>query len=109
MTVVGTRPEIIRLSRVIASLDQYCDHVLVHTDREHVQNLASVTALQEALLVALRHQIDSNHVNNSGQLFARLLMTMTQLRELSTEHKKLLNVIKGLPAKSHDEIFGLIE
>ena len=86
-----------------------CDHVLVHTDREHVQNLASVTALQEALLVALRHQIDSNHVNNSGQLFARLLMTMTQLRELSTEHKKLLNVIKGLPAKSHDEIFGLIE
>jgi UDP-N-acetylglucosamine 2-epimerase len=31
MTIVGTRPEIIRLSRVIDKLDRYCDHVLVHT------------------------------------------------------------------------------
>lgn len=31
MTVVGTRPEIIRLSRVLAKLDEYCDHVFVHT------------------------------------------------------------------------------
>ena len=31
MTVVGTRPEIIRLSRIISKLDDYCDHILVHT------------------------------------------------------------------------------
>lgn len=31
MTVVGTRPEIIRLARVIATLDRHFDHVLVHT------------------------------------------------------------------------------
>ncbi|MEF3082528.1 UDP-N-acetylglucosamine 2-epimerase (non-hydrolyzing) [Luteimonas sp. SMYT11W] len=31
MTIVGTRPEIIRLSRVIDKLDAHCDHVLVHT------------------------------------------------------------------------------
>jgi UDP-N-acetyl-L-fucosamine synthase len=31
MTVVGTRPEVIRLARVIAKLDQYTDHTLVHT------------------------------------------------------------------------------
>ena len=31
MTVLGTRPEIIRLSRVIPRLDAACDHVLVHT------------------------------------------------------------------------------
>lgn len=31
MTVVGTRPEVIRLSRVIAKLDEHCDHVIVHT------------------------------------------------------------------------------
>jgi UDP-N-acetyl-L-fucosamine synthase len=35
MTVVGTRPEIIRLSRVIAKLDQYVDHVLVHTGQNY--------------------------------------------------------------------------
>jgi UDP-N-acetylglucosamine 2-epimerase (non-hydrolysing) len=31
MTILGTRPEIIRLSRVMARLDRYADHVLVHT------------------------------------------------------------------------------
>ena len=31
MTILGTRPEIIRLSRVIARLDDFTDHVIVHT------------------------------------------------------------------------------
>lgn len=31
MTIVGTRPEIIRLSRIIAKLDESCEHTLVHT------------------------------------------------------------------------------
>ncbi len=31
MSVVGTRPEIIRLSHVLAALDEYYEHVLVHT------------------------------------------------------------------------------
>src|SRR5512139_3277408 len=31
MTILGTRPEIIKLSRVIAELDRHADHVLVHT------------------------------------------------------------------------------
>jgi UDP-N-acetylglucosamine 2-epimerase len=35
MTVVGTRPEIIRLSRVLAALDKYVDHVLVHTGQNY--------------------------------------------------------------------------
>ena len=33
MTVVGTRPEIIRLSRIIPKLDQFFDHTLVHTSQ----------------------------------------------------------------------------
>jgi UDP-N-acetyl-L-fucosamine synthase len=35
MTVVGTRPEIIRLSRVLAKLDEHCEHVLVHTGQNY--------------------------------------------------------------------------
>jgi len=31
MTIIGTRPEIIKLSQVINKLDIYCDHILVHT------------------------------------------------------------------------------
>lgn len=42
MSVVGTRPEIIRLSRVLAALDQHCDHVLVHTGQNYDYELNQV-------------------------------------------------------------------
>jgi UDP-N-acetylglucosamine 2-epimerase (non-hydrolysing) len=42
MTVVGTRPEIIRLSRVLASLDVSCEHVLVHTGQNYDYELNQV-------------------------------------------------------------------
>jgi UDP-N-acetylglucosamine 2-epimerase len=42
MTVVGTRPEIIRLSRVIAALDRNFDHVLVHTGQNQDYELNQI-------------------------------------------------------------------
>lgn len=42
MSVVGTRPEIIRLSRVLATLDVHCDHVLVHTGQNYDYELNQV-------------------------------------------------------------------
>lgn len=42
MSVVGTRPEIIRLSRVLAALDEHCDHVLVHTGQNYDYELNQV-------------------------------------------------------------------
>ena len=42
MSVVGTRPEIIRLSRVLAALDAHCDHVLVHTGQNYDYELNHV-------------------------------------------------------------------
>jgi len=42
MTVVGTRPEIIRLSRVMAALDRHTDHVLVHTGQNYDYELNQV-------------------------------------------------------------------
>lgn len=41
-TVVGTRPEIIRLSRVIAKLDEHCEHVLVHTGQNYDYELSEI-------------------------------------------------------------------
>ena len=35
MTVVGTRPELIKMSRVIAEFDQHTHHVLVHTGQNY--------------------------------------------------------------------------
>ena len=42
LTVVGTRPEIIRLSRIIPELDRYCDHLLVHTGQNYSSELSDV-------------------------------------------------------------------
>ena len=42
MTVVGTRPEIIRLSRVMSQLDQYCEHSIVHTGQNYDYELNEV-------------------------------------------------------------------
>lgn len=42
VTVVGTRPEIIRLSRVISALDEHCDHVLVHTGQNYDYELNEI-------------------------------------------------------------------
>jgi len=42
MTIVGTRPEIIRLSRITAKLDQYCDHIFVHTGQNYDYELNEV-------------------------------------------------------------------
>jgi UDP-N-acetylglucosamine 2-epimerase (non-hydrolysing) len=42
MTVLGTRPEIIRLSRIIEKLDNLCEHTLVHTGQNYDPNLSDI-------------------------------------------------------------------
>lgn len=42
MTVVGTRPEIIRLSRVMAKLDEHCHHIIVHTGQNYDYELNEI-------------------------------------------------------------------
>lgn len=42
VTVVGTRPEIIRLSRVMAKLDEHCEHIIVHTGQNYDYELNEI-------------------------------------------------------------------
>jgi UDP-N-acetylglucosamine 2-epimerase (non-hydrolysing) len=42
ISVVGTRPEIIRLSRVLNALDKHCDHILVHTGQNYDYELNQI-------------------------------------------------------------------
>ena len=42
VTVVGTRPEIIRLSRVMAKLDEFCEHIIIHTGQNYDYELNEV-------------------------------------------------------------------
>lgn len=49
MTIVGTRPEIIRLSRIIPKLDKHCAHTLVHTGQNYDYELNEIFFSQLAL------------------------------------------------------------
>jgi UDP-N-acetylglucosamine 2-epimerase (non-hydrolysing) len=42
LTVLGTRPEIIRLSIIMPLLDKYCDHVIVYTNQNYDKNLKDI-------------------------------------------------------------------
>ncbi|TKB46137.1 non-hydrolyzing UDP-N-acetylglucosamine 2-epimerase [Thalassotalea mangrovi] len=42
ITIVGTRPEIIRLSRIIEKLDNHCEHILVHTGQNYDYELNQI-------------------------------------------------------------------
>ncbi|MDF1664248.1 MAG: UDP-N-acetylglucosamine 2-epimerase (non-hydrolyzing) [Planctomycetota bacterium] len=42
LTVLGTRPEIIRLSRIIPLLDKHCEHTLVHTGQNDTNRLSQI-------------------------------------------------------------------
>jgi len=42
MTIVGTRPELIKMSRVIAELDRNMQHILVHTGQNYDYELNQI-------------------------------------------------------------------
>ena len=42
VTIVGTRPEIIKLSRVIAELENHINHILVHTGQNYDYELNEI-------------------------------------------------------------------
>ena len=67
MTVLGTRPEIIRLSRVIEKLDQLCDHVLVHTGQNFTANLSDIFFEQ------MRVRAPDHYLGVRGDNFAEII------------------------------------
>lgn len=74
MTIVGTRPEIIRLSRVIPMLDDACTHRLVHTGQNYDPNLSDVFFRE----LGIRTPDEHLHLGTSsaaaqiGELFIRI-------------------------------------
>jgi UDP-N-acetyl-L-fucosamine synthase len=82
MTVVGTRPEIIRLSRVISVLERSVDHVLVHTGQNHDYELNEIF-FRDLRLPAPRHHLDAvgeTAAQTIGNVIARTDMLLEQER-----------------------------
>ncbi len=67
MTILGTRPEIIRLSRIIPKLDKLCEHILVHTGQNFDPRLSDIF-FDELKLRQPDHHIESWTTTISGHI-----------------------------------------
>jgi len=70
MTILGTRPEVIRLSRIIPKLDAVCDQVLVHTGQNYDQNLNEIFFRQLGVRAPDHHL---GAVGSFGEQIGRIL------------------------------------
>jgi len=102
VTIVGTRPEIIRLSRVLAALDQYCDHVLVHTGQNYDYELNEIF-FQDLEVRKPDHFLDAAG-SNAAQTIGNIILSVDKiLAEVVPEAVLILgdtnSCLAAIPAK----------
>jgi UDP-N-acetyl-L-fucosamine synthase len=78
-TVVGTRPEIIRLSRVLARLDEHCEHTLIHTGQNYDYELNQV--FFDDLGVRKPDHFLNSAGGNAAQTIGKLIMAVDDALE----------------------------
>ena len=79
MTIVGTRPEIIKLSRVMAELDKYTEHVIVHTGQNFDYELNEIF-FQELHIRKPDYFLDAAG-NNAAETIANVIRKSDKLME----------------------------
>ncbi len=82
MTVLGTRPEIIRLSLIIKKLDKYCEHTLVHTGQNYDDSLS------KTFFDDLQLRQPDFHLGIKGETFGE------QIGKILIESEKIIRKIK---------------
>jgi UDP-N-acetylglucosamine 2-epimerase (non-hydrolysing) len=89
MTVLGTRPEIIRLSQVIKKLDLLCQHILVHTGQNYDPNLSDIFFRQ------LRVRAPNHYLGVTGETFGKQIgqMLVGVDKVLQEEHPDALLIL----------------
>jgi UDP-N-acetylglucosamine 2-epimerase (non-hydrolysing) len=81
MTVLGTRPEIIRLSQIIAKLDAVCDHVVVHTGQNYDKNL------NEIFFEQMRVRRPDHYLGAQGSLGSQISTIISDTEKLIESEK----------------------
>lgn len=104
VTVVGTRPEIIRLSRVLVCLDECCDHVLVHTGQNYDYELNQVF-FDDLGIRKPDHFLDSaNNSSGVAQTIGNLIIAVDRVLEQECPEAMLVlgdtnSCLSVIPAK----------
>ncbi|MBI4180434.1 MAG: UDP-N-acetylglucosamine 2-epimerase (non-hydrolyzing) [Chloroflexi bacterium] len=81
MTILGTRPEIIRLSRIIKKLDAHCDHVLVHTGQNYDDKLSRIFFQQ------LNVREPDHYLGARGSFGEQIATILTQSERIMLQEK----------------------
>jgi UDP-N-acetylglucosamine 2-epimerase len=102
MTIVGTRPEVIRLSRVIDKLDRHCNHLLVHTGQNHDAQLSQVF-FSELGIRKPDHFLDAAGAN-PAQTIGQIIMAVDALLDQHRPEAVLIlgdtnSALAAIPAK----------
>ena len=79
MTIVGTRPELIKMSRVIAEFDQHTQHVLVHTGQNYDYELNQI--FFEDLNIRKPDYFLEAAGKNAAQTIAQVIMKADEVLE----------------------------
>jgi UDP-N-acetylglucosamine 2-epimerase len=104
MTVVGTRPEIIRLSRVLAQLDEFCDHVLVHTGQNYDYELNEIFFSDLGLRKPDYFLDSATNSTSPAQTIGNLIIAVDRVLEIERPEAILLlgdtnSCLSAIPAK----------
>jgi UDP-N-acetylglucosamine 2-epimerase (non-hydrolysing) len=90
ISVVGTRPEIIRLSRVMALLDDCCEHILIHTGQNYDYELNQVF-FEDLGLRKPDYFLDSaTNSKSAAQTIGNLIIAVDRVLELETPQAMLV-------------------
>src|SRR5215203_4248909 len=90
MTIFGTRPEIIRLSLVMKVLDQYCEHVTVHTGQNFQESLSDI------FIKDLEVRTPNEHFGIKSKNFAeQIAQILIKTDEVLEKHKPERVLILG--------------
>jgi UDP-N-acetylglucosamine 2-epimerase (non-hydrolysing) len=82
MTIFGTRPEIIRLSQVMALLDKHCDHITVHTGQNYHESLSDI------FIRDLGVRTPNVHLGVRSSTFAEQIgQILTRIDNVISEHR----------------------
>src|SRR3954462_8170194 len=81
MTILGTRPELIRLCLIVQKLDKLCDQVIVHTGQNYDPNLNDV------FLEQLGYRDIDYYLDAKGSFGAQAGTILSKLEEIISEEK----------------------
>jgi len=88
MTILGTRPELIRLSRIIEKMDATCTHILVHTGQNFDKNLSDI--FFEDLTIRKPDYFLDVHGTTAGEQIAKILTRTEEVMEKERPDRILL-------------------